>query len=43
MCAYLKSKRCFDVKFSTYYFYMKTDIFADFQICNGVPLTLKIC
>ena len=38
-----KSKRCFDVKFSTHYFHMKTEIFADFQICISVPLTLKIC
>ena len=39
----LKSKRCFDVKFSTYYFHVKTEIFADFQICISVPLILKIC
>ena len=28
-CAYLKT---------TYYFHIKTRIFADFQICNSVPL-----
>ena len=27
-----KSKRCFNVKSSTYYFYIKTRISADFQI-----------
>ena len=37
-CAYLKSKRCFDVKSSTYYFHMKTKILADFQICINFPL-----
>ena len=35
MCAYV---RCFNVKFSTYYFHMKTKILADFQICISVPL-----
>ena len=34
-----KSKRCFNVKSSTYYFHMKTKILADFQICISVPLT----
>ena len=33
-----KSKKCFNVKFSTYYFHMKTKIFTDFQICISVPL-----
>ena len=33
-----KSKRCFNVKSSTYYFLMKTKIFTDFQICISVPL-----
>ena len=28
----------FNVKFSTYYFHMKTKILADFQICISVPL-----
>ena len=28
MCAYLKSKRCFNVKSSTYYFHMKTTSLA---------------
>ena len=32
-----KSKRCFIVKSSTYYFHMKTKILADFQICISVP------
>ena len=36
--AYLKSKRCFNVKYSIYYFYMKTKILADFQICISVSL-----
>ena len=31
-CAYLKRKRCFDVKSSTYYFHMKTKISTDFHI-----------
>ena len=33
-----KSKRCFNVKSSTYYFHIKTKILADFQICNTVIL-----
>ena len=33
-----KSKRCFNVKSSTYYFHMKTKLFADFQIYISVPL-----
>ena len=33
-----KSKRCFNVKSSTYYFYIKTRISADFQIWISVPL-----
>ena len=33
------SKRCFNVTSSTYYFHMKTEILADFQICISVPLT----
>ena len=37
-CAYLKSKRCFNVKSSIYYFCMKTKILADFQICISVSL-----
>ena len=32
-----QSKRCFNVKSSTYYFPMKTKILADFQICISVP------
>ena len=34
-----KSKRCFNVKSSTYYFHMKTKILADFQIYINVPLS----
>ena len=33
-----ENKRCFNVKSSTYYFYMKTKILAEFQICISVPL-----
>ena len=33
-----KSKRCFNVKSSTYYFHLKTKILADFQICISVPI-----
>ena len=33
-----KSKRFFNVKSSAYYFYMKTKILTDFQICISVPL-----
>ena len=33
-----QSKRCFNVKHSTYHFHMKTKILADFQICISVPL-----
>ena len=33
-----KSKGFFNVKFSTYYFHMKTKISADFQIFLSVPL-----
>ena len=33
-----KSKRCFNVKSSTYYFHMKTKILADFYIYISVPL-----
>ena len=38
-CTYLKSKGRSNVKSSTYYFHMKTKIFADFQICISVPLS----
>ena len=31
-----------NVKFSTYYFHMKTKILADFQICISVPLSHSI-
>ena len=37
-CAYLKSKKRFNVKPSTFHFHMKTKILADFQICFSVPL-----
>ena len=33
-----KSKRCFNVKSPTYYFHIKTNTMADFQICISVPL-----
>ena len=33
-----ESKRCVNVKSSTYYFLMKTKILADFQICISVSL-----
>ena len=33
-----KSKRCLNVKSSTYYFHMKTKILGEFQICISVPL-----
>ena len=33
-----KSKRCYNVKTSTYFVHMKTKILADFQICNSVAL-----
>ena len=33
-----KSKGCFNVKYLTYYFHMKTKILADFQISISVPL-----
>ena len=34
-----KNKRCFNVKFSTYYFHMKTKILTYFQVYIGVPLS----
>ena len=37
-----KSKRCFNVKSSTYYFHIKTKILADFLICIIVPLSLSL-
>ena len=37
-----ESKRCFNVKSSTYYFHMKTKILTGFQICISVPLKIKI-
>ena len=37
-----KIKRCFNGKSSKYYFYMKTKILADFQICSSVPLIRTI-
>ena len=33
-----ESKRCLNVKSSTYYFHMETTKLADFQICISVPL-----
>ena len=38
-----KSKCYFKAKPSAYYFYVKTKITADFQICISVPLTLNTC
>ena len=34
-----KSKKRFNVKSPTYYFYMKTKILVDFQICISVLLS----
>ena len=34
-----KSKCCYKAKTSAYYFYVKTELFVDFQICITVPLT----
>ena len=39
----LKSKCCYDAKLLAYYFYMKTKISADFQICISVPLRVQSC
>ena len=33
-----KSKRCFNEKSSTYYFYMKTKMLQDFQMWISAPL-----
>ena len=41
MYACIKSKRCFNVKSSTYHFYTKKEILADFQICISVPLKIS--
>ena len=38
MCTHLRNKRCFHVKSAAYYFYMKTNILADFHTCICVPL-----
>ena len=39
-----KSKRCYNGKPSTYYFYVKTKVPVDFHICISVPLTfVKKC
>ena len=41
-CAHIsESKKCFNLKSSTYYFHMKTVILADFQICISVPFKKK--
>ena len=37
-----ESKRCFNLKSSTYYFHIKTKISADFQICISVPLKITV-
>ena len=34
----LKSKKCFNVKSSTFHFHMKTKTLADFQICISAAL-----
>ena len=39
MCAYSKSKSCFNVKSSADHFHMTTKILTDFQICISVPLS----
>ena len=36
----LRSKRCYNSKFSTCYFYMKTRILAEIQICISLPLII---
>ena len=36
-----KSKWCYNVKPSAYYFYVKTKVPVDFQICIGAPLMKK--
>ena len=36
-----ESKRCYNKIFSVHYFYAKTNMLADFQICVSVPL--KLC
>ena len=36
-----RSKRCFNVKSSTYYFHMKEKILADFEICIIVPSNIQ--
>ena len=41
-CEIKKSKKCFNVKSSPYYFHIKTKILADFQICISVPLRYYI-
>ena len=41
-CAYLKNKRCFNVKSLTFYFHMKTKTLADFQICISLPLSAHL-
>ena len=38
-----ESKRCYDVIPSIRYFYIKTNILADFQICISVPLRPWLC
>ena len=40
-CASLKNEWCYYTKPSAYYFYMRTKISEDFQICISVPLTLS--
>ena len=35
----LESKTCYNVIPSVYYFYIKTNVLADFQICISAPLS----
>ena len=35
-----KSKKYFNVKYSTYYFHMEPKMWADFQICISAPLRM---
>ena len=37
-----KSKGCYNVKHSAYYFYVKTKVSVDLQTCISVPLMRKL-
>ena len=41
-CASSKSKCCYHAEPSAYYFYVKTNISIDFQICISVPLIKEV-